>query len=324
VSADYEAPSDVPNARRALGDDAESTRVQSAIRIRQAMEEATAEPEAEFEDTRQLPKVSAERKSRRAAAMEAKARAAEEQDQKKTTRQKIRGWATEIAIVIVLALVLSAVVRAFVFEMYKVPTGSMEDTIMPPNDQVVAVKLMGFERGDIVVFKDPGGWLVNRSDPERSAFRRFLEYVRVLPSSITDHLVKRVIGMPGDHVECCDALGRVMVNGTPLNEEAYLHATNGITDYPSKIQFDVWVPEGRIFVLGDHRDASRDSRFQMCGDDPLAAFVPIENVEGPVVGIGTPLSRIQRFKIPDAFADIPDSPTGSPPADPIVYCSLCP
>jgi len=233
----------------------------------------------------------------------------------------------EIVLVLVCALVISAVVRAFLVEVYTVPSGSMENTLLE-GDRIAAVEVGGFQRGDIIVFKDPGGWLPPDTTPPSGPVRHVLETLRVLPDKQTDHLVKRIIGMPGDHVQCCDALGQVMVNGYSLDERAYLHATDGVTDYPSSVRFDVWVPQGYVFVLGDHRDDSGDSRYHLCDSttDPpgIDGFVPISDVVGPVKAVLTPLNRLQTFSVPATFAQVPAHPTGTPPANPVVYSEQCP
>ena len=246
-----------------------------------------------------------------------------------TTGSRVRGLVLEIVLVLVCALVISAVVRTFLVEVYTVPSGSMENTLMN-GDRIVAVEVGTFHRGDIVVFKDPGGWLAGEeaTSEQPGPVRNFFEKIRVLPDSKTDHLVKRVIGMPGDHVQCCDAQGQIMVNGYSLDERAYLHATDGVTDYPSQIQFNVWVPADTIFVMGDHRSDSYDSRYHLCDTSTtpagLAAFVPISDVVGPVKAVLTPLKRIQSFDIPATFANVPAHPSGTPPADPVVYSAQCP
>jgi len=209
-----------------------------------------------------------------------------------------------------------------------VPSGSMENTLLK-GDRIVAVEAAGYHRGDIVVFKDPGGWLPESGAKQIGPVRHVLETLRLLPMSGTEHLVKRLIGLPGDHVQCCDSLGQVMVNGHSLDERAYLYSADGLTtNYPSRIPFDVWVPAGRVFVMGDHRDESADSRYHLCDTSTsppgLVGFVPVEDIVGPVKAIALPIKRIQSFVIPATFTGVPDHPDGSPPAKPVVSCGLCP
>lgn len=218
----------------------------------------------------------------------------------------------ELLIIVVGAVIVSGGLRAFVFEPFTIPSGSMEQTFQV-NDKVMAQKVKEFHRGDAIVFADPGSWL--GGEPEQhGGVRRALELLGVLPDSSRNYLTKRVIGMPGDVVSCCDAQGRILVNGEPLDED-YLFQTSEGPVAPSDFEFTVTVPADRLFVMGDHRNASADSR---CHLDDLTpgrpagqeAFVPVENVVGSVVLVMAPFDRIQTFQTPDTFADVP------PPAAP--------
>ena len=131
----------------------------------------------------------------------------------------------EIVIIVVVALALSALLRAFLIQAFYVPSASMEDTLRP-GDRIIASKITteisGVSRGEIVVFKDPGDWLpdpVPGGDSWRARVRDGLTFIGVLPSDSGDDLVKRVIGVAGDRVACCDAEGRIVVNGVPLDED---------------------------------------------------------------------------------------------------------
>jgi signal peptidase I len=231
------------------------------------------------------------------------------------------GWLVEALIIVLGAMVLTSVLRLFVYQTFNVPTGSMEHTI-DTGDSIIAVKLIDFERGDVVVFEDPGDWLRGAKPEEPTGVRKALEWVGLLPSTATRHLVKRVIGMPGDHVVCCDASGRITVNGVALVEDEYLFATNGVAVAPSDMRFDVIVPKDRIFVMGDHRNESADSRYHLCevtdGQPPgMAAFVPIENITGTVVAVSGPWSRMGRIRIPETFENVP-SPGPAPDSPSII------
>ncbi|NNG19532.1 signal peptidase I [Naumannella sp. ID2617S] len=237
-------------------------------------------------------------------------------------RQKILGTARELAIIIVGALVVTTLLRSFVFQPFEVPSESMENTLQV-NDKIIAQRVLEFRRGDIVVFTDSNHWLGPDAAPAPGPVRKGLEFVGLLPDSGDEHLVKRVVGMPGDRVKCCDKLGRVSVNGYPLDETAYLYSDSGGRNKPAEKPFEVVVPADRIFVLGDHRSNSGDSRCHLQdvstngGKAGTPAFVPISDVVGSVVLIASPFSRFQRLETPQIFAGIPP-PQQAPPPEPVV------
>ncbi len=223
----------------------------------------------------------------------------------------------ELLIVVIGAVIVSSLLRAFVGQMFIIPSESMESTLLI-GDRVVVQKITGFDRGDIVVFRDPGGWL---SDPieEPGPFDRVLEFVGIPTKSTPGHLIKRVIGMPGDTVVCCDEDNRLTVNGYALDETAYLYTDpDDMQVNPSDVRFRVVVPEGKIFVMGDHRDVSADSRCHLSdlssnGRKGEVAFVPIDNVVGPAFGIAAPFDRAARLRRAVDFAEVPDP--GEPAPD---------
>src|SRR5690606_16506813 len=161
----------------------------------------------------------------------------------------------------------SVVVTPEVGRAFYIPSASMEKALLV-NDRILVDELTprwtDYERGDVVVFTDPGGWLpVQQKTPQRPGIVEWVDGVLNLiglsSSDSEDHLVKRIIGLPGDHVECCNALGQITVNGAPIDELSYLNLPEGDTA-ASNEPFDVTVPEGAIWVLGDNRDRSQDAR----------------------------------------------------------------
>jgi signal peptidase I len=191
----------------------------------------------------------------------------------------------EIAIVVVTALVISAVVRTFLLQAFWVPSGSMEETLMRGDRILVWKPGVDPGHGDVVVFKDPADWL---ADPVpvggiRGALGEMAAFVGILPSTTGDDLVKRVIGVGGDTIECCSPGGQIIRNGEPL-DEPYIYPG----DPTDQVTFRVEVPEGRLFVMGDHRGDSADSRYHLEQDD---GTVPVENVVGTAEVIMWPISR---------------------------------
>lgn len=224
----------------------------------------------------------------------------------KSFARTVLGWLLETVIVIVGAIVISSLLRAFVAQMFIIPSGSMENTLQI-SDRVVVSKFGGFQRGDVVVFEDPGNWLTHPVATERNIVTETLEFIGVLPSSKDEYLIKRVIGMPGDHVRVNET-GLIEVNGFPLDETNYLYSANGVQNAPAVVPFDIVVPAKHIFVLGDHRSNSMDSRCRLANDsqDPGdSAFVPVDKVVGAAVAIVAPLDRLATFDVPDTFADVP-------------------
>ena len=178
------------------------------------------------------------------------------------------------------------------------------------------------QRGQIVVFEDPGGWLVGTVTPERGVFGQALEFIGVLPDTGTEHLIKRLIGMPGDRVICCDKRGRISINGQPLDETSYLYRSrSGEMVRPSDIRFDVTVPADRVFVMGDNRSASRDSRCHLNDVQAGAvkgenAFVSLDLVVGRAIAVAWPLADVGQLPTPAVYAGVPAG--APPPVTPII------
>jgi signal peptidase I len=216
-------------------------------------------------------------------------------------RPRIPAW-LEFPLLIVGAFLVAFLVKTFLVQAFYIPSGSMEDTLQV-GDRVLVNKvvyhLRDVERGDVIVFDGTGSFITGEVvEPERSpveAVGRLLgEIVGLAPPRDTD-FIKRVIGVGGDRVVCCDADGRITVNGIPLDEEPYLYRNNP----PSKQPFDVIVPEGTLWVMGDHRSASADSRSHM--GDPGGGFVPVDRVIGRAFAVVWPLGNAQILEIPQTF-----------------------
>ena len=190
--------------------------------------------------------------------------------------------------------------KAFVAQAFLVPTASMADTLRP-GDRVLVNKLIyhlrGVSRGDVVVFSGTGSW---GPPPPRAAspvarWYRDVLTATGLASNGTDY-IKRVIGLPGDRVTCCDPLGRITVNGVPLNEGGYLYPG----ERPSQEPFSVTVPPGRLWVMGDHRADSEDSRDH--SGDPGEGTIPESAVVGRAFLIVWPPSQLRPLPIPATFS----------------------
>lgn len=230
--------------------------------------------------------------------------------------RRLGGGLIEIVMIVVISLLISAGLRHFVGQMFVIPSQSMQNTLQV-GDRVVVSKVSDFHRGSVVVFKDPGNWVIDGPTP-RTGFGKVLETIGILPSTSANYVIKRVIGLPGDDVKCCDKLGRVTVNGVALDETSYLYSENGVQVSPANVPFEVIVPAGRLFVMGDHRNESGDSRCHLAdlsvSGQPVgaSAFVPESNVVGPAVAIVAPLDRIASLPIPSTFNDIPAAAHAAP------------
>ncbi len=234
------------------------------------------------------------------------------------TQAKPGSFWREIPIIVVLAIAFSVLIKTFLAQAFYIPSISMEDTLLL-NDRVVVNKLTddagSIERGDIVVFRDPGGWLDEPLALEpsgaRGVLRDTLVFLGLAPSADEEDLIKRVIGIGGDHVVCCDAQGRITVNGVALDEQGYLFPG----DVPSEDTFDVTVPPGSLWLLGDHRSRSADARRHQ--DDERGGMVPADGVIGRAFVLVWPLDRATVFATPRTFdnsafgAGRPDAQVGA-------------
>lgn len=222
-------------------------------------------------------------------------------------RGGLLGALRETVIVVSLALGLSLVIKTFLAQAFFIPSESMEPTLVR-GDRVVVSKLtpgpFDLKRGDVVVFLDPGDWLGQTTPapegPLRAGVREVLTFVGLLPEDAGNHLIKRVIGLPGDKVACCDSEGRVTVNGQPLQERYVFPG-----DRPSERTFSITVPPGKVWVMGDHRGASSDSRFHDDGTG-RSGSVPVDDVVGRAIALVWPLPRFTGLSDhPEVFRDVP-------------------
>lgn len=233
----------------------------------------------------------------------------------------VRGVVKEFAIIVVGALIASTLLRLFLLQVFAIPSGSMESTLAV-GDRVAVQKVQPFQRGDVVVFRDDLEWLGNPDRFRTPAWREALVFVGLMPDEADRYLIKRVIGVEGDRVACCDAQGRVTVNGVALDEGAYLNHVNGIVVPASRSRFDLVVPAGRIFVMGDNRSNSSDSRCHLLDDSEgaagLAAFPRSDSVVGTPLATVYPFDRWRGFGVPATFATVPAA-SGPAPAKPVFH-----
>jgi signal peptidase I len=241
----------------------------------------------------------------------------EEEGEGQSVLSHLGSFAREFFFIVVGAIIVSTLLRMFVGQMFMIPSASMQDTLMI-GDRIVAQKISDPQRGDVVVFGDPGGWLRNARPATRGPAGHALQFIGVLPDLTKGDLVKRVIGLPGDKVECCDRSGRITVNGQALDETSYLSKDpGGVQVKPSEVAFSVVVPEGHLFVLGDNRPESADSRCHLSDvwqNQPkgAVAFVPITSVVGPAFAVVLPFNHAKRLPRPDTFATLPAAAQAAP------------
>lgn len=226
------------------------------------------------------------------------------------------GFLKEITIVVVGALIASTLLRLLLIQVFSIPSRSMEETLNV-GDRVAVQKVQPFQRGDVVVFRDDLEWLGNADMFRQEPWQDLLVFIGLMPDASSNHLVKRVIGVGGDHVVCCDADNRLTVNGTPLDESSYLYRSpDGQPDQASAFPFDVVVPKDHLFVLGDHRSASADSRCHLdetvLGVAHAGGFPATESVVGAAAFTLFPFDRWRTYATPAVFAGVPAASDPAP------------
>ena len=244
-----------------------------------------------------------------------------ESERKQTPFKAIR----ETVLLLAFAIVLALVVKTFFVQSFYIPSESMEPGLIV-NDRILVQKPSywgsgGPQRGDVIVFDDPGGWLNGlESAQPMSLMARGLAKIGLYPTG--GHLVKRVIGVAGDTITCCDEQGRLMVNGQPIDENDFIRPQTGKKGtgkcdgpMPTGQMSCHWsagpVPAGMLFVMGDNRSDSADSSEHLCHPnaskcDPNDAYVPVNDVVGKVFALAWPIGRAHFVHTPDAFDDVPD------------------
>ncbi|MES5817335.1 signal peptidase I [Streptomyces sp. RG80] len=218
-------------------------------------------------------------------------------------QKKQRSFWKELPILIGIALVLALLIKTFLVQAFSIPSDSMQNTLQQ-GDRVLVDKLTPWfgsepERGEVVVFHDPTQWLAGEPAADPNAVQTFLSWIGLMPSAEEKDLIKRVIGVGGDTVEC-KGTGPLKVNGKALNEASYVYAGNTpCTDDDMGGQFKVKVPDGFIWVMGDHRQNSRDSRYNQ--DDKYHGMVPVDEVVGRAIVKAWPINRWGTLPVPDTF-----------------------
>ncbi|NUP73892.1 MAG: signal peptidase I [Sinomonas sp.] len=209
----------------------------------------------------------------------------------------------EIALILVISIALSFVIKTLFFKAFYIPSESMVPTL-EENDRIF-VNLMvprnfAPQRGDVIVFKDTKGWLPPSTEPGQNWFQQSLEFIGLLPDTSQQHLIKRLVGLPGDHVVCCDAQQHLTVNGAALTEP-YVNPA----EVPRPVPFDITVPSGKVWVMGDNRNHSSDSRFHNASQ-PGTGFIDMGDIEGQATVIAWPLNRLGVLdNYPSTFANVP-------------------
>ncbi|MFF2655328.1 signal peptidase I [Streptomyces sp. NPDC058045] len=221
--------------------------------------------------------------------------------------KKQRSFWKELPLLIGIALVLALLIKTFLVQAFSIPSASMENTLQI-GDRVLVDKLTPWfgsepERGEVVVFNDPDNWLAGEPAPKPNAVQNVLSWIGLMPSANEKDLIKRVIAVGGDTVEC-KGTGPVKVNGKALDEKSYVYAGNTPCSVDEQGgQFKVTVPKDRLWVMGDHRQNSLDSRYHHGKEyhDKYNGFVPVDKVVGRAIVVAWPPTRWSTLPVPDTF-----------------------
>ncbi|MFD9332962.1 signal peptidase I [Streptomyces sp. NPDC060028] len=231
-------------------------------------------------------------------AVEYKAAEGEDADGGKAARPHRSFW-KELPLLVGIALLLALLIKTFLVQAFSIPSDSMQDTLQR-GDRVLVDKLTPWfgsepERGEVVVFHDPANWLSGEPTPDPNFAQKALSWIGLMPSAEEKDLIKRTIAIGGDTVECKKG-GPVVVNGKELDEPYIFPGNTPCDDAPFG---PITVPKGKIWVMGDHRQNSQDSRYHM--QDSTQGFVPVDKVVGRAVVVAWPVTRWATLPVPDTF-----------------------
>ncbi|MER6117683.1 signal peptidase I [Streptomyces sp. A0642] len=217
-----------------------------------------------------------------------------------TARKKPRSFWKELPLLIGIALILALLIKTFLVQAFSIPSDSMQNTLQR-GDRVLVDKLTPWfgsepERGEVVVFHDPGGWLEDTAAPDPNMVQKFLSFIGLMPSAEEKDLIKRVIAIGGDTVEC-KKNGPVTVNGKALDDKSFIFEGN--TPCNDEPFGPIKIPKGRIWVMGDHRQNSLDSRYHQ--ELPGGGTVSTDEVVGRAIVVAWPVNRWATLPVPKTF-----------------------
>ncbi|MFJ1868455.1 signal peptidase I [Streptomyces sp. NPDC088097] len=227
-------------------------------------------------------------------------REAEAQDEDEGAEtHKPRSFWKELPLLIGIALLLALLIKTFLVQAFSIPSDSMQNTLQR-GDRVLVDKLTPWfgsepDRGEVVVFHDPANWLAGEPTPDPNFAQQILSKIGLMPSADEKDLIKRTIAIGGDTVECKKG-GPVVVNGKALDEPYIFPGNTPCDDAPFG---PITVPKGKIWVMGDHRQNSQDSRYHM--QDSTQGFVPVKDVVGRAFVVAWPVTRWSTLPIPETF-----------------------